>query len=129
MSEVDAIRRVIEDRVRALRDKDAAAAVAMLDPEIVAFEVAGPLQVPAAQATDVAGTQAWLDSFDGEPNVEIEELAIHMDGGVAFCHSLNRLSGSMADGRKIDLRMRSTLGLSKIGGAWKIVHAHTSVPR
>ena len=129
MSEVDAIRRVIEDRVRALRDKDAAAAVAMLDADIVAFEVAGPLQVPAAQATDVAATQAWLDSFDGPPEVEIEELAIHADGSVAFCHSLNRLSGVMADGRKIDLRMRSTLGLRKVGGAWKIVHAHTSVPR
>ena len=129
MNDVDAIRRVIEDRVRALRHKDAAAAVAMLDPDIVAFEVAGPLQVPAAQATDVAATQAWLDSFDGAPDVEIEELTIHADGSVAFCHSLNRLSGSMADGRKIDLRMRSTLGLRKVGEDWRIVHAHTSVPR
>jgi ketosteroid isomerase-like protein len=129
MSEVEAVRSVIDARIRAIGAKDAQAAVAMLDPEIVAFEVAGPPQVPAEQARDVAATQAWLDSFDGAPGVELQDLTIHADGDVAFCHSLNRLTRRMADGRTIDLVMRSTLGLRKRGGEWTIVHAHTSVPR
>jgi ketosteroid isomerase-like protein len=129
MSETEAIRSVIEARIRAIAAKDAEGAVAMLDPQIVAFEVAGPPQIPAEQARDVAATQAWLDSFDGAPGVELQELTIHVDGDVGFCHSLNRLTGRMADGRNIDLVMRSTLGLRKRDGAWTIVHAHTSVPR
>ncbi len=109
--------------------KDAAAAVAVLDRDIVAFEVAGPLQIPASQARDVAATQAWLDAFEGPPCVDAGELTIHAAGDVAFCHSINRLSGRMADGREINIEMRSTLGFRKKESEWTIVHAHTSVPR
>lgn len=129
MSESEDVRAIVESRVRAMVDKDAAAAVSVLAPDVVAFEVAGPLQVSPAQATDVAATQAWLDAFDGSPRIEITELVIHAEGDVAFCHSLNRLSGRMIDGREIDLEMRSTLGFRRKAGAWSVVHAHTSVPR
>ena len=129
MDEADAIRRVVDARIRAMAEKDAAAAVAVLDPEVVAFEVAGPPQVAGEQVRDVRATQAWLDSFDGAPQVELRDLRIHADGQVAFCHSLQRLTGRTADRREIDMLMRSTLGLRKHGSVWTIVHAHTSVPR
>ena len=96
---------------------------------MVAFEVAGPLQIPSTQATDDTLTQAWLDSFDDGPRVTMEELSVHTEGAVAFCHSLNRLQGRRTDGQEIDIRMRSTLGLRKLAGEWKILHGHTSLPR
>ncbi len=123
------IEKLLETRIAALMRRDGAAANAVLDPRIVAFEVAGPLQLPAAQATDAGITQVWLDSFDSGPEVTIEDLSIHADGEVAFCHSLNRLQGRRMDGQEIDVTMRSTLGLKKLGGEWKIIHAHTSLPR
>lgn len=129
MSDEDAIRALLERRTEALARRDAAAANAMLDRRMVAFEVAGPLQVPAADATDNALTQAWLDSFEEGPSVLLEELSIHEDGTVAFCHSLNRLEGRRTDGQEVDVTMRSTLGLRKIDGEWKIIHGHTSLPR
>ena len=129
MSDTEAVRRAVERRVEAIAAKDAAAAVAVLDPKIVAFEVAGPLQIAAEEATDVAATQAWLDSFVGRPSIEIRDLAIRAEGNIAFCHSLNRLKGRMAGGREIDIEMRSTLCFRKKEGEWMIVHAHTSVPR
>ena len=129
MNEGDAIRRLVEDRVRAMEEKDAAAAVAVLDPAVIAFEVAGPLQVTPDQARDIAATQAWLDTFEDGPRVELSEMKIYADGDVAFCHSINRLSGRMKDRREVDLAMRSTLGFVKRDGEWTIVHAHTSVPR
>jgi ketosteroid isomerase-like protein len=61
--------------------------------------------------------------------VTMEELAIQADGSVAFCHSLNRLQGTRTDGQEVDVTMRSTLGLRKKNGEWKIVHGHTSFPR
>ncbi len=129
MTDVHEIRTLLNARIDALRRRDATSANEILDPHVVAFEVAGPLQVPPAQATDVALTQKWLDSFADGPNVTMEELVIHSDGAVAFCHSLNRLQGRRSDGQEIDVTMRSTLGLRKKDGQWKIIHGHTSFPR
>jgi ketosteroid isomerase-like protein len=129
MSTTDEIRHLLERRVDAMRRHDATAANAALDRAIVAFEVAGPLQTPARQATDVAATQAWLDSFAEGPFVTMDALAIHAEGAVAYCHSLNRLRGRGNDGREIDVTMRSTMGLRKSSAGWTIVHAHTSLPR
>ena len=129
MTDTDEIRALLNMRIDALRRRDAASANTVLDRHLVAFEVAGPLQLPSAQATDVALTQAWLDSFDDGPTVTMEELTIHAEGAIAFCHSLNRLQGRRIDGQEIDVTMRSTIGLLKRDGQWKITHGHTSFPR
>jgi len=128
MDEEQAIRGVIEARIAAMAAGDGPRAVAMLAPDLVAFELTGPLCLPAAQATDAAATQAWLDSWDGPVETQISELQIHVAGDVAFCHSLNRLRATRRGGQPVDFWMRSTLGLRKRGGEWTIVHGHTSVP-
>lgn len=128
MTNEEAIRALIDARVAALEAGDGAAAVADLAPDIVAFEVAGPLITPSDQVLDVVAAEAWLQSFDGPIRVEIADLAIHVGGDVAFAHSLNRLVGSQG-GQPIDFWMRSTLGFRRIDGEWKVVHAHTSIPR
>ena len=122
------IRALIDARVDALRRKDGAAAVAALAPDLVAFELPPPLKVPGDVATDAAAAQAWLDGFEGPVETEIRDLVIHVGGDIAYSHSLNRLSATRRDGRAIAFWMRSTLGFRKRGGAWKIVHGHTSVP-
>lgn len=123
-----AIRRLIDERIAALRDKDGAAAVAVLAPDLVAFELAPPLQVPVETATDAAAAQAWLDGFEGPVETEVRDLVVHVSGDVAFSHSLNRLRALRPGGRSVDFWMRSTLGFRKTAGEWKIVHGHTSVP-
>jgi ketosteroid isomerase-like protein len=128
MDDEAAIRAVIDARVEALRRKDGAAAVAMLAPDLVAFELPPPLQVPGEVATDAAAAQAWLDGFEGPVETEIRDLVIQVAGDVAFSHSLNRLSATRTDGRAIAFWMRSTLGFRKRGEAWTIIHGHTSVP-
>lgn len=128
MTDEQAIRALIDARVAALEAGDGSAAVAALAPNIVAFEVAGPLVVPSDQVLDSGATEAWLRNFDGPIHIDIADLAIHVDGDVAFAHSLNRLVASRS-GQPVDVSMRSTLGFRRVGGEWTIVHAHTSVPR
>ena len=123
-----AIRALIEERVAAMRDKDAARAIATLAPDIVAFELAPPLAVGPATARDRAGLEAWFAIWDGPVTVEIRDLAIAVGGDVAWCHSLNRLGGTRIDGRVIDMWMRSTLGLRRLAEGWRIAHGHTSLP-
>ena len=129
MSDAEEIRALLDARIEALMRRDAASANAVLDRNLVAFEVAGPLQLPAAQATDNALTQGWLDSFEEGPKISMCEVTILADGIVAFCHNMTRLQGRRSDGQEVDVTMRSTLGLQKLAGEWKIVHGHTSVPR
>jgi ketosteroid isomerase-like protein len=121
-----AIRALIEARVAALRAKDAAAAVAVLADDLVAFELAPPLV--AERATDPAALQAWLDGFEGPVETEVRDLKVHVSGDVAFAHSLNRLRAERKGGGGVDFWMRSTLGFRRRGGQWTMVHGHTSVP-
>ena len=123
-----AIRALIDERVAAMHAKDAARAVATLAPGIVAFELAPPLGIGPEQARDEAGLAAWFAVWDGPVTIEMRDLTIAVGGDVAWCHSLNRLGGTRADGRVVDMWMRSTLGLRNLGGAWRIAHGHTSVP-
>ena len=90
MSAADEIRTLLDARIDALRDRDATSANALLDRHVVAFELAGPLQIPSEQATDNSLTQAWLDSFSEGPNVTVEQLSIHLPPGHRLSPSIVR---------------------------------------
>ena len=129
MSEDEAaIRALIEERAAAMRERDAGRAVATLAEDIVAFELAPPLALGPAEARDAAGLAAWLAGWDGPVGIEISDLHVEACGEVGWCRSLNRLHGRLKDGRSVDMWMRSTLAFRKAGGAWRIVHGHSSLP-
>lgn len=122
------IRALIEERSAAMRDGDAARAVATLAKDIVAFELAPPLALGTAAARDEAGLAAWLAGWEGPVRIEIRELHVEAGGGVGWCRSLNRLHGILKGGRRVDMWMRSTLAFRREEGGWKIAHGHSSVP-
>jgi ketosteroid isomerase-like protein len=59
---------------------------------------------------------------------EVRNLAVTAGDEVAFCHSINRVSGVKVDGTKIDMKGRATVGFRKIDGNWTAIHEHSSVP-
>jgi len=122
------IRALIEERSAAIRDKDAARAVATLASDIVAFELAPPLALGPQAARDEAGLVAWLSGWEGPVGIEIRDLHIEAGGDVGWSRSLNRLHGTLKGGRQVDMWMRSTLSFRREDGAWKIAHGHSSVP-
>jgi ketosteroid isomerase-like protein len=128
VSDVEAIRAVIGARADAMRRKDAAAAVALLADDIVAFEMIPPLVLPPEAARNEQAMAGWFAGWEGPIEIEIRDLAIHTDGDVAFSHSLNRLAGTRLGGGRTDIWMRSTLGFRRTPDGWRIVHGHTSVP-
>jgi len=77
---------------------------------------------------DPAGLQWWLNTWDGDLAVELAELSTTVGGDVAFCHCLEHIQGTRADGENQNMWTRSTLGLRKIYDAWKITHEHNSAP-
>lgn len=119
------IRAVIEDWAAAMRRKDADAVIAHGAPEHTAFTLAPPL----VQADDgPQGLVGWFDTWEGPLEFEVRDLTVVAGDEVAFTHSLNRLAGNKKREGRQGLWFRGTLGLRKIGRAWKIVHEHESVP-
>lgn len=127
-SDEDEIRTLIAERVEAMRAKDAARAVATLTSDVVSFELAPPLSLGPKESRDEMAMAAWLDGWEGPVEIEVAELEIAASGEVGWSRSLNRLTGTLKGGRKVDMWMRSTLGFRKRDGEWKIAHGHSSVP-
>ncbi|KQY98893.1 ketosteroid isomerase [Caulobacter sp. Root1455] len=120
-----AIRRVIDAWTKALHDKDAQGATADLTADFALYSLAPPL---GSTGPDPAGLQAWFDTWSSPIGYDLPDLEIAAAGDVAFAHGLAHMTGTKTDGEIADLWFRCTLGLRKRGGAWKIVHAHESVP-
>jgi PhnB protein len=118
------IRAVLEDWADALRAKDAARVLSHGTSDMMHFSLAPPLVDAGTGANDL---QQWFDTWQGPIGYEFRDLRITAGDDVAFCHCLNRMTGTQA-GSKTDLWFRHTLCFRKIGGQWKIAHAHESVP-
>jgi PhnB protein len=123
-----AIRALIDKRAEALRAKDAEGVVSGQAPEIVSFTLAPPLRQMADKPRAREGLKAWFATWSGPLGYEMRDPSITVGGDVAFCLGLVRISGTKTNGKKEDVWARQTLCLERLGGAWKVVHEHTSVP-
>ena len=119
------IRALIDDWAQAMRAKDADGVLARHAADVVTFDLAPPLMSTGA---DAQGLQAWFSTWQGPLGYEVRDLNITVGDDAAFCHSLNRLSGTKNDVEMVDVWLRQTLCFRKIGGEWRIAHQHESVP-
>ncbi len=121
------IRQRRESWTTALRAKDLDGLMSHYSRDILVFDLAPPLQYKGA----VAYRKNWADwfpSFQGPVGYEIRDLTITTGGDVAFCRSLNRITGTRTSGENTDVWVRATVGFRKIGGKWMVTHEHFSVP-
>ena len=121
------IRQVIERWAAALRAKDLEGALGPYTSEAITFDLAPPLQEdPKGRRQALA---AWFPGFSGPITYDVGgDLDIAAGNDVAFSRSLNRLGGKLHSGDEFAIWVRVTMGFRKVDGAWKIAHAHTSVP-
>ena len=127
-NEESQIRELIDDWASALRAKDAGGVLSCQASDFVQFALAPPLQYAGASSLDKKGLEEWFSSFQGTLDYTVRDLRITVDSTVAYCHSLNRISGTRLGGEKTDLWFRETMCFRKIAGEWKISHEHESVP-
>ena len=121
------IRELIDDRVRAIHEKDVEALVARSAPDVVSFDALPPLHRTGAEAIR-ARLREWFGWYDGPIGYEVRDLRITAGDDVAFAHYLYRVTGTMTNGTAVDMWVRTSMGLRKIDGTWTIAHEHTSVP-
>lgn len=122
------IRALRDSLANALRAKNVDDVMSHYAAEPVLFELAPPLQIQGNERTGKQNLEQWFASFQGSIGYEIRDLHITVSHEIAFCHSLNRISGMRSNGETTDIWVRETLCFRKIDHAWKIIHEHQSVP-
>jgi uncharacterized protein (TIGR02246 family) len=121
------IRQLMDSWTEALRTKDIDRLMSLYAQDILLFDLAPPLQYVGSEAYR-RNWKEWLPSFQGPVGYEIRDLSITTGDDVAFCHSLNRITGTRTNGEQTDVWVRATVGFRKIDGKWMIAHEHASVP-
>ena len=122
----DQVRERIESWIEALRAKDVDGVMSHCTPDVLSFDLAPPLEHRGKEVR--RGFEEWFPTWAGRIGYELRDLTITTSGDLAFSHSLDHLTGKRTDGEKTDVWFRSTVCLRKLGGAWKVVHVHSSVP-
>jgi PhnB protein len=122
------IRRVLNDFTRAVRDKDAAAAIAPLADDEVTFDLAPPLKMDADVTHDPSALEEWFETWDGPIVSESHDLKIAAGDDVGYAYAIQHMTGKKKDGESVDLWFRATACFRREAGRWRISHMHNSVP-
>lgn len=97
------------------------------DPDMLMFDVVGPLQVEGLDRYRAT----WLDQFfpwhGADGKFELRDLKVCASDAVAFATGLLDCAGT-EDGERAQFTLRLTVGLQKRDGQWWIVHEHHSEP-
>jgi uncharacterized protein (TIGR02246 family) len=121
------IRALIERWAAAVRKHDRKGILADHDPDIVMFDVPPPLRLKGMGKY----RRSWdlFFSWHGPSDAyDVRALEIVAGSDVAFAVALMRCGGTGDKGEHSELDFRLTIGLRKIGGRWRVVHEHHSVP-
>jgi ketosteroid isomerase-like protein len=128
MSDEAEIRSLLEQRARAIHDKDAETAVGFYAEGIVNFDLAPPLAQRGKQVTDPEGTRQWFATWEGPIEIRLADTTVRVAGNTAYAFGFVHMPGKRTDGTLTDVWARSTVCLERRGTRWEIVHEHTSFP-
>ena len=121
------IRERVEEWANAIRARDLDRVLSFYAPAIVSFDLDPPLRY-AGDANKRRAWQAFFAVHTGPVVYEVHELRVTTVGELGFAHSLNHVSGRLANGRDSDMWVRWTACFHRIGSVWLVVHDHVSVP-
>ena len=123
------IKDLVDARVEAIKKRNIDDASVDYAANLVLFDIVGPLEYTGPNVVRNRLGE-WFETFDENAPVQFEVVAFEVKahGDLAFSHSLNHVSTTLKDGNKLDMWWRETQNWSKIDGAWKVLHSHSSVP-
>jgi PhnB protein len=120
-----AIRTLLEQRQEGFRARDARLVAAKHAADARTFALYPPLVSDGNRDKELS---EWFKGWRTEIGWDTRDLKVTVSGDLAFLSALEHLTGAKTDGGVVDLWFRTTIGLRKVAGEWKIVHEHQSVP-
>lgn len=121
---------VLDEHAAAHAARDVQRMTAPYADDATCYTLAPPLQQgPETPYGTPDGLQKWLAGFDGPVLIDYHDPVVTTDGDVAFVHTLTRMTATPAGAAdSFSFWYRSTYGLRRIDGAWRITHRHESTP-
>lgn len=113
----------------AVWQKDAAALLSLYDEKLVSFDMWDRGYYKNLQEWS-PGIEDWLGSLgDEKVKVDFEMVVTHASETVGFTSGLISFQAISLDGTVLrGMKNRISLGFSKFGNEWKVVHQHISAP-
>jgi uncharacterized protein (TIGR02246 family) len=121
------IRGWLDRWMKAFKEKDADAVMALYADDVIAYDVVPPLQY-VGKAAYRADYQQLFSQYDSNLNVEIRDLHVGATGDLGYAAGLELISGTLKHGQKSAVWLRFTSLLRKSDGRWLDFHDHVSVP-
>jgi uncharacterized protein (TIGR02246 family) len=121
-----ALRELIAQWAKAVRDENLPGIGANHDPDILMFDVPPPLLSRGLDAY-MATWQLFYPSQVRPIAFDFDEVEITAGSDVAFATAIGHCN-YMEHGKETDLNFRLTMGFRKGDGGWRITHEHHSVP-
>src|SRR4030095_10214739 len=122
-----AIRDLVENWARAVRAKNLEGLLPHQSPDMLMFDVPPPEQSKGIEAYKKTWDLFFAWAQDSGV-FDIREMNVTAGSDVAFVTALMRCAETEANGDKVELKFRLTMGLRKIGGQWTVIHEHHSIP-
>jgi uncharacterized protein (TIGR02246 family) len=124
-----------EQQIRALLDRwqlafekhDVAGAMSIYLPSknVLVYGLSSTVRGNDALRQDYA---RFFARFKGPVHSELRDLDIAAGPQVAFSHYFQGISGTLQDGRRVQMWIRVTQGYRLVDGRWFAIHDHVSVP-
>ncbi|MBC8084849.1 MAG: SgcJ/EcaC family oxidoreductase [Hymenobacter sp.] len=118
---------LLEQGARAIRAKDLGGLMPRYAPDVVLFDVVGPLRHQGAEAVRRRMAE-WFASFEGPIGYEMSDVCVDTAADLACCHRVNHVRATKHGGEQLSMRWRETTCYRKRNGQWVITHQHSSVP-
>jgi ketosteroid isomerase-like protein len=99
------IRELIEERVGAIRAGDVDVLMRSHASDVVMFDALDPLRYVGSEAVRERAGQ-WLSWYQGRVGYEVRDLSVTVGDVAAFCHYLYRVTGTMTNGREVDIKRK-----------------------
>jgi ketosteroid isomerase-like protein len=124
------VRAVLDEHAAAHAARDVERLFATYTADAVCYVLAPPLQQgPETAYGTPEGLRAWFATFEGPVRITYRDPVVTADGNVAFVHCLASMSATPTGaGEAFTLWYRSSFGLRRLDGAWRITHRHDSTP-
>ena len=119
------LRDLIDERVRAIRERDSVTLASRPAEDVITFDVLPPLNSRGSQAT-VEHLRAWFDGYDGPIDYSAHDVQVSAQGDLGFCSYLYHVGGTLKTGGQVNMWVRATLCCRRIDGRWRI-HARPRV--
>lgn len=125
----DEVYQTLESFAEAIREGDIKHIMSFYSDDIIAYDMMPPLEFAGIDKYQKSWQEFFINYFKFPVHFDYEKQKFSIDGNVAFTHALVHMSGEPQNGeKKVDMWMRNTTCLKKIGDKWLITHEHNSLP-